>query len=280
MMSVSNLSKRNLIVGLVALGIGILGLFGSFFLVLRQVDFSGQSAPGEVPQQVKLTNLTENSASISWVTNDSVSGAVVYGLRPDLESNISTYDDRGGNITSNLHHVTLKNLKPGSAYYFRLVSGSASFDNQSKPYVFSTPQHSSLTPLPPAIVKGKTAKEALVYFSFRNSLPVSTLSDEKGFFLVTINNALNNDQSNFHSVQNGERGYLLFQSAKDSETREVVIGGEETLVEETPTAALPVEKPKALESELPAPAAVKPASSFVQNIINYFQQILGFSSEE
>lgn len=280
MMSTSDLSKRDLVVGLVALGVGILGLLGSFFLVLRQVDFSGQSAPGEVPQQVKLTNLTQNSASVSWVTNDVVSGAVIYGLRSDLESNISTYDDRGGNITSNLHHVTLKNLKPGITYYFRLVSGSATFDNQGKPYVFSTPQHSSLTPLPPAIVKGKSAKEALVYFSFRNSLPVSSLSDEKGFFLVTINNALNNDQSDFHSVQNGERGYLLFQSAKDTETREVIITGEETLVENTTVSPLPIEKPKTLESELPAPAQVKPANSFVQNIINYFQQILGFPSEE
>ncbi len=276
----NDLSRRDLVVGLVALGVGILGLLGSFFLVLRQVDFSGQSAPGEAPQQVKLTNLTENSASISWLTNDLASGAVAYGVKPDLESNISTFDDRGGNVSSLLHQVTLKNLKPGSAYYFRIVSGTSTFDNQGKPYVFSTPQHYSLTPLPPAILKGRSEKESLVYFSFRNSLPVSALSDEKGFYLLTINNALNSDQEGFHSVQSGEKGYLLFQYAKESQTQEVVITGEETLVENNQVSPLPVEKPKTLESELPAAAQVKPASSFIQNIVNYFQRILGFPGEE
>lgn len=273
------LSKKDMVFGLIALGVGILGLFGSFFLVLRQVDFSGQSAPGEVPQQVKLTNLTENSASISWVTNDTASGAVVYGVRQDLESNMTTFDDRGGNITSLLHHATLKNLKPGSAYYFRIVSGSSTFDNQGKPYVFSTPQHSSLTPLPPAIIKGRADKEALVYFSFRNSLPVSSLSDEKGYFLVTINNALNSDQQSFHSVQNGEKGYLFFQYDKGSDTQEVIVTGEETTIEAIKPAGLPIENPRSLESQLPAAAEVSPTSSFFQRIIDYLQSLLGLSDE-
>ena len=149
-MSEAQLSKKDLVLGLIALVMGILGLFGSFFLVLRQVDFSGQTAPGEVPRELKLTNLTQNSASISWVTNDRVSAAVEYGLRSDLESSLSAFDERGGNIVSTIHQVTLKNLKPSSAYYFRLISGSSTFDNQGKPYVFSTPQHISATPLPPA----------------------------------------------------------------------------------------------------------------------------------
>lgn len=279
-MSEPQLSKKDLVLGLVALVMGILGLFGSFFLVLRQVDFSGQSAPGEVPQQVKLTNLTQNSASISWVTNDQVSAAVEYGLRSDLESSLSTFDDRGGNITSKIHHVTLKNLKPGSAYYFHLTSGSSTFDNQGKPYVFSTPQHYSVTPLPPAIIKGRFGKEALVYFSFRNSLPVSSLTDEKGFFLLTINNALSSDQIGFHSVQKGEKGYLLFQDAKASETQEVIITGEETMFEKQADTPAQIENPKTLESELPAPMAVKPASSFVKRVINYILTILGFANEQ
>jgi len=245
-------STKKTIIGLIAITAGLVGLSGSLILTLHKTVYQGKASVESTPAEIRLTNLSGNSLSISWLTQELVIGGVIYGTNPSLSPSLTGFDDREGEVRSTVHHVTLKNLKPETTYYFRLISGDSYFDNQGSPYTFSTPRHSGQTPAPPYIFKGKLGRqEVLIYFSFNDSTPISTLTDEQGNFLLSFNNALRKDKSNYYPVQKGEKGLLLIQDKETAQTFEVVIG-EEVFSPETATSA-DGEREVSLEANLPLP---------------------------
>ncbi len=266
-------SKRNVALGIGAIVVGIIGLFASLFLTLGRVVYQEKASPQQAPREIRLTNLSENSVSVSWLTEEPVLGGVIYGVNSSLSSSFVGLDDRGEDVVSSLHHVTLKNLKPEITYYFRLISGAGYFDNQGTPYVFSTPRHSSLTPAPPYVFKGKFGQEALVYFSFDDSTPISTLTNEKGNFLLSLNNALTKDQSRYYPIQKGEKGSLMIQDSTTSQTFEAVVG-EETITSEMTEGLEETGEPTSLAAKLPAPEE-HILLSLKMKVIQFLERIIG-----
>lgn len=270
-MSINNLSRKDLILGLAVMVIGMTGLLASLFLVLRQATYQGLAGPEEIPRELRVTNLSENSASISWTTDKPGVASVVYGTNQEITPSLLAFDDRGGNTASTVHYITLKNLKPATAYYFRLICQGRSFDNQGTPYVFSTPQHTSFTPSVPFVIKGKQTPETMVYFSFASSTSLSTLTDENGNYLLSLNNALTKSLERSYPVQKGEKGYLLFQDGKKSLTQEVVVEDEMTLAEGTATETA---EPSSLKSKLPIPVETW-LPSILEKFIEFVRNLLG-----
>lgn len=255
--------KKEYYLGWGAITFGFLGLLVSLALVSGNIQTRSQASPSFLPTEIKLANVTENSASVSWLTEKATVGSVVYSLNLDLNAEMTVGDDRGITTVSTLHQITLKNLKPGTNYYFQLISGDRAYDNGGKPYVLRTIQHTGVTPTAPFIIRGKLETEGLVYFSFNDSLPVSAFSDPSGRFLLTINNAVKKDLSGYYPVQKGEKGFLFFQLADDFWQQEVVVGEEMVIVPQK-TAAVVKETPIL---PLPEPAA---RPSLFQKIKNFF----------
>lgn len=243
---------NHLLLGWLGIFFGLIGLIASLTLVLRSSGLRIRALPEETPQEVRLTNLTENSVTVSWLTAAPTLASVVYSSRPDLSSALTGFDERGADVRSTLHFVTLTNLQPNTAYYFRLISGGGSFDNQSKPYTFTTAPHISLTPAPPFVIKGKAGREALVYFSFNDSTSLATLADENGNYLLTLNNALTKNLQNYYPVQKREKGYLLINDGQSQTGREVVVEEEMTLLSQAEQEDL-ANLPPNLTGQLPKP---------------------------
>jgi phosphodiesterase/alkaline phosphatase D-like protein len=76
-----------------------------------------QNGPLQITQPPKPENVTTNSALIAWSTNVNSSTLVHYGT--DQNSLNQTAQMPWGGLT---HRVTLKNLKPGTTYYYQAVS--------------------------------------------------------------------------------------------------------------------------------------------------------------
>lgn len=80
-------------------------------------------AQNERPQNVEITkgprveSVTENTAEIAWSTNVSASTLVRYGT--DVRKLTSTAQEPWGGLT---HRVTIRNLRPGTTYYFQVES--------------------------------------------------------------------------------------------------------------------------------------------------------------
>ncbi len=58
------------------------GLVGGVLLVSKPQSLLTKAGPTATPQNVRITNKTENSLTVSWITDTPVVGAVEYSNNP------------------------------------------------------------------------------------------------------------------------------------------------------------------------------------------------------
>lgn len=91
----------------------------SFLLIFPLVLPNGLLAADQVAPKitnVEVSNVSENSVTITWETDENADSAVNYGLQPDYGIVRIPVAER------TTHSITLNNLEPGRTYYFRVVS--------------------------------------------------------------------------------------------------------------------------------------------------------------
>jgi hypothetical protein len=69
---------------LIAIGIGL-----TSFLVNQGVVLTGHASPSTSPQNVRITNITDNSFTVSYNTDGDVIGSLNYGNRSKFRANRS-----------------------------------------------------------------------------------------------------------------------------------------------------------------------------------------------
>jgi hypothetical protein len=90
---------------------------------------------------IKVCNIRSDRATVFWWTDIVSTSSVEYALDgADFAKTklLADGDDEG--IPGRFHKVTLKNLKPGTAYRFDVISGSARDDSNGVHHVFATTQ--------------------------------------------------------------------------------------------------------------------------------------------
>jgi Purple acid Phosphatase, N-terminal domain len=87
----------------------VLLLLGASFALAQETD------PPEITN-VQVKDVTEDSLTVTWETDEEADSAVNYGLQPDLGVMRIPVPDR------KVHSITLTNLEAGRIYYFRVVS--------------------------------------------------------------------------------------------------------------------------------------------------------------
>ena len=176
----------------------------SVFLVGKQQNLFLKASPEEVPKEIKIANISDNSFSVSWITGKSVIGFLVYGKSEGLGFTASDDRDTASKVSRTTHHITVKNLEPGTRYFFKMGSGGSAYDNSGTSYVVTTaPTTNDPPPLAdPAYGKvlgatGGSLADALVYLTLEGGTPLSTYTREAGNWLITLNNARTADLSRF-----------------------------------------------------------------------------------
>ncbi len=86
---------------------------------------------------IRVSNLRDVSAGISWITDVPATGRVYYGADPSSPTRVA-YDDRGPDTRRQVHHVTVGGLSPDTTYHFYVVSDGARDDNSGRYYQFTT----------------------------------------------------------------------------------------------------------------------------------------------
>lgn len=199
------MKKRLKIPTLLALLFLLLGVGGGVVLIKRGPDWFAGAGPEALPKQVKVTNLTESSFTVSWVTDGPTNGFILYGTS---DPTLTAADDReqlsaqpGTFLT---HHITVKGLNPATNYFFRINSSGKTFDNNGQPYKISTaPAISGEVPandVAYGIVvdqNGAPAEGVIVYLSLANASPLSALTKASGSWLIPLNLARTNDLANW-----------------------------------------------------------------------------------
>ena len=191
------------VLGLVLL---LLGVAAGVFLIRQGFSWVTQANPEILPKQVKTTNITNTSFSVSWVTDTATTGTIKYG--PDDSLVFLAKDDRDklsgqtGNFFT--HHITVnEGIQPTTNYYFKIISGGATFDNNGRAYQLTTGP--SLPPKQDSDTAHGTIADqnnspvagAIVYLSLANSAPQSTLTTSSGIWSMPLNVVRSSDLTNY-----------------------------------------------------------------------------------
>lgn len=85
----------------------------------------------------QVTNITNNSAKISWTTNSNTTGVVSYG---QARRSINLSSSKADLTNSVNHNITLSNLRKGTRYSFEIIATNSnnSLDNVKSPIDFFT----------------------------------------------------------------------------------------------------------------------------------------------
>lgn len=196
---------------ILGLGVLIIGVIGGVLLVGEGTGgFLPRASEEAVPQQVRITNISESSFTVSFVTLQDSQGLLEYGSdAKNLDDQI--LDDRdqlsgeGGQYRT--HHVTVRSLQPATQYYFRIGTGKrAFFDNQGAPFTVRTARAGDQpTDADSAFGRittdsGLPATGSLIYLTASGASPLSAYIKEDGSWSIPLNQIRTQDLSAFFEM--------------------------------------------------------------------------------
>lgn len=180
------------IIGMVLL---LVGMVAGVLAVGQQQGWFTKAGPTATPRSVKITNVKEDSFTVSWVSDTSVSGFIKYG---DSASNMKlTIGDSRDQTTGTAslyttHFINVKGLKPTTTYYFELGSGSQTYNNEGQPYKVTTAANLANPPAADTIngkvllASGQPAPGVIVYVDMDGGAPLSTLTRSSGVWTLPL----------------------------------------------------------------------------------------------
>lgn len=142
-----------------------------------------KASPDKTPQNTKITNLSDNGFSVSFLTSAPFMAAIKIDNRTFPEEDL---------IPKKLHHLTIKNLRPNQNYTFAIISGGETFNLPE--FTIMTASSPETSPSTPIVLSGtvmdssgRPASGALVYITLPNALPISAIVNNSGNWLLTLN---------------------------------------------------------------------------------------------
>jgi len=203
------MKREKYIPTIIAIFILLLAIAGGVILIRKGSRLFTRASQGIIPREMKITNVTDNSFSVSWITDEETIGFIQYG-QGENDLSFTEVDDRdqvlGSQNSFFTHHVTLRGLNPATTYFFKINSGGRIFDNGGKSYEIKTGP--VINEAPPdndvaygAVVgqDGSPAQGAIVYFYLAGAFPLSTITKNSGNWVIPLSLARSEDLSSWAS---------------------------------------------------------------------------------
>lgn len=182
---------------ILGLGILMIGVFAGITLLNQGTGgFLPRASEDSIPKQIRITNISDTSFTVSFVTDVAAPGMVEYGTAAG-RTNIQVQDDRDqlANSTSSFttHHITVRGLQPATQYYFRISTGGRTlYDNDGQPFSVRTP--TALAAPSEAITAygnvetnvGNPADGSIVYLSISGASPISAQVKSNGSWAAPL----------------------------------------------------------------------------------------------
>lgn len=160
---------------------GVFFLFSLLFFISRSElsDIGVDDTNISAPEEVVVSNVTGNSATISWYSSTSARGFVKFGktIGSINTSAFNTRDPSGQQQARNIHYVRVTNLSPSSDYFVEIYLNDTKFDNSGQYYKLKTLSNSNVgTPDTLLVSLPSTFTEGVVYAHASDGSTVSTTS--------------------------------------------------------------------------------------------------------
>ncbi|MFZ5932482.1 MAG: fibronectin type III domain-containing protein [Patescibacteria group bacterium] len=195
--------RRSKIPTIIGIFLLVLGIAAGVLLVRSQVFFRLGATTEFAPKDVRISNVSDTSLTISWTTDRQTSGFVKWGV--DATSLDKTELDELSE-QSFIHTLTLRGLKPETTYYFKVNSGGQDFDNNGIPWqettgpTLETPGKTNLISGTILTASGEPAKNVLVYVSVSGGNLLSTITSQNGSWVVPISSVRSQDLATYLAI--------------------------------------------------------------------------------
>lgn len=235
------------------LGILILigGLVAGVVLVNMRQGLESKAGPTESPKNIKISNRSSTTFSVSWTTDIPLTGLVKYSEDPakittpagDARDQISGTSQGYTN-----HSINVTGLGASKTYYFLIVSGSGTYDDNGKPFQIRTTAQ-VITP-PEDVIFGKVVgttgepiNNAIVFVEAEGGESLSGITKTDGTWRLNLANARDKEgkvltydqQKTLLSifVQAGTAGTAtaITDTSKDTPVPDVVLGKNQSFVD-------------------------------------------------
>ncbi|KKQ92117.1 MAG: Adhesin for cattle intestine colonization [Candidatus Woesebacteria bacterium GW2011_GWA2_40_7] len=197
--------KKNKIPTILGIIILLAGIFaGVFFLGMNQVFKIGADS-SIAPKDIRISNIDNSSATISWITDKETFSFVSWGEGQTSLNKI----EREGNEKLSIHTISLTGLKPGTKYFYKINSGGTMFDNKGIPWQFSTGpdlginQKGFLISGSVINASGEPEREVLVYINIDGYL-LSTLTSNTGNFVFQLGSVRTQDLADYAQIDKAQ----------------------------------------------------------------------------
>ncbi len=246
---------------LIGVGILVIGLVAGTLLFSNGTGvFAPRASAETTPKNIKVTNVTDTSFTVSFLTDLPTIGFIKYGdTAKSLK--LQTSDDRnqlsGSTAEFGLQHITVRGLTQNTTYYYVLgTDGGATFDNAGQPFSVTTAKRSGA----PAAAKtiygtvttesGAPADGAVVYIKIAGAGDMSSLVKSSGSWAVPLSNARVPDGSAYATIDDTTAVSLDLQGKSAGQTLQYAT----TVKEAQPVVGLAFgTKPVSKVAEVPTP---------------------------
>lgn len=188
----------------------VLGIGATTFLVQKGGFFPISAIVSEEPKDVRISNITDSSFTISYFTDDKTTGVINYGPTTTFgRSGLDDRDQQFGKIEPHkIHNFTIRNLQPISKYFFVIISGKGNYSNNSQPFEVTTgsvlaSDPPSQDPMSGKIItpNGNAVEETIIYVVAEGSQVVSTITKPDGTFVLPLNSLRAGDLSSYFNLE-------------------------------------------------------------------------------
>lgn len=207
---------HNKIPSLLGVIILIIGLAAGVALIGQQQIFRLGASGDIAPRDVRISNVTDNSFTVSWITARDTLGFVNWGQTTSLG------EAAGEDTTSpaKVHSVTITGLSPSTNYFVVINSAGTNFDNSGVPWSISTgpalpgPRGTLIASGTILNANGSPAANALVYINGGFVSQLSTLTSANGTWTIPLSSARNRTLSSYATFEEDSVLDILVQTGE------------------------------------------------------------------
>lgn len=190
------------------LGIFILtfGLGLTTLLTSIETLFQIRASSNQQPQNVRITNVSDTSFTVSYTTTDKSLGSINYGANQNLGSSaLDTRDAQTGDIKNyKVHNINVTNLTPSTTYYFTIISGQNTYLNSNQPFQVTTGIKLDTNLDETRKIKGSVVlpsggvpTEGIIYITSETSEVYSSLIKQDGTYEIPLNQIRDNTLTSY-----------------------------------------------------------------------------------
>lgn len=186
------------ILGIAAITIGVAA---GVLLVEQRHYISSRAAEDSVPQNVRISNISDTEFTVSWSTPGLSVNAIKWG-----ESSRQLHRIVSDTSSSYTHSLTVEGLEPSHTYFFTIVSGNTAYDANGIPWQVTTgptlPQTKIAYTISGKVVNesGDPLENAIVYAIVGGASPLSTTTSASGNWVLSVGQVRSQDLLNYIKI--------------------------------------------------------------------------------